>query len=67
MIRGVVRHNVKLGGPVLELRQDPGDVVIFKAYASPDGKKIRVVVPEFLRLDQASADPEKHIVEFRRK
>lgn len=55
----------KSGAQTVELWD--GEKMILKAYASPDGNKIRIVLPELVSYSQTLIDPEHHFLEFERK
>lgn len=40
--------------------------IILKAYGSPDGKKIRIVLPELTNFAQTRIDTDSHYIEFTR-
>jgi len=44
-----------------------GEKEILKAYASPDGKKIRIVFSELVDFTQTRIRPELHIIDFDRE
>lgn len=52
------------GAASVELRD--GDKVVLKAYASPDERRIRVVLPELIGYKQTLIDAESHFLEFSR-
>jgi hypothetical protein len=64
VISAIAKNSEKVGA-VAELLDD--GKVILRAYASPDGSRLRIVVPEFERLEQAAAEPSQHWIEVRRK
>lgn len=43
-----------------------GDQPIAKIYLSPDGKVLRIVLPEFNTLNQLKVDVANHLLDFRR-
>lgn len=56
--------STKTGGAVAELRD--GDVLVLKAYASADERRIRIVLPELCNYKQTLVDPDSHFLEFSR-
>lgn len=48
----------------VELRD--GEQIVLKAYASPDERKIRIVLPELCNFKQTLIDVEAHWLEFAR-
>ena len=66
MIAARAENSPKVGA-IAELFEWETNTVILKAYASPDGTRLRIVVPEFERLEQAAAEPSQHWIEVRRK
>ena len=60
---GVTKH----GEPYVELKDGVNDKVILKAYANPDGTRIRIVLPELANYTQTLVDPDHHFLEFERK
>lgn len=43
-----------------------GEELILKAYVSPDGRKIRIVLPELANFAQTKIEPDKRMLEFTR-
>lgn len=63
--------------PVISVTKDGTDCIVFyegpeddklvlKAYPSPDGSKIRIVLPELLNMAQTRIDTNHHLLEFTR-
>lgn len=57
----------KNGQAYARLVEQDFDVLIMKAYLSPDGEKLRIVLPELVDMSQTKIDPDNHIIEFSRK
>jgi hypothetical protein len=55
----------KFGATVVELLDD--NITILKAYASVDGSKIRIVLPELKSYKQSRIDIDSHYIDFDRR
>jgi hypothetical protein len=48
------------------LKLEDGDAVIMKAYASADGERIRIILPELVNYTQTVINPDSKMIEFDR-
>lgn len=55
----------KLGEPWVALHD--GDTPVLKAYFSPDGLQVRVVMPEYVKIGQIKQHEDQHFIVFTRK
>jgi hypothetical protein len=57
----------KTGEPVVLLYEGPeDDKVVLKAYPSPDGRTVRIVLPEFVSFKQPYLNCDQHYIDFQR-
>jgi hypothetical protein len=61
-----VNHRVKLTTADRVEITDLDDNLIVKVYLSPDGRKLRFVLPEFKTLAQPKLDDCNHLIDFTR-
>lgn len=66
MISRAETGKTKYGEPYVVLKLESNDAVLLKAYVSPDGKKLRIVLPELANFAQTRIDVDSYYVEFER-
>jgi len=68
----VIRANISADGSrAFLVDEDVGPFVdlgpfVLKAYASPDGARLRIVLPTLINFAQVRIDPEHHLLDFTR-